>query len=229
MRRFTLCAACLREINNAFSGSTGEREGNFGVKTAIRIGFFAACVVLAPLSAQAEWQAVEKVETYAITGKSGAELYASIGQRSPLIGGSTRVIAHTNFKLTWQRKYERQGNACTLVSAKPKLIITYTLPKPAERLPAPVQANWETFIAGVQTHEAVHGVTIKDMVKAIEAATIGLSVPDDPDCRKIRVEMTKRLSELSLAQRQKGRDFDRVEMGEGGNIQQMVLQLVNGG
>jgi predicted secreted Zn-dependent protease len=199
------------------------------VKTAVRIGLFAACAVLWPLSAYAQWQAVEKVETYAIAGQSGAELYASIGERGPLIGSRTRVIAHTNFKLTWQRKYERQGNACTLVSARPKLIITYTLPKPAESLPASTRGRWETFIAGVQAHEAVHGGTIKDMVKAIEAATIGLSVPDDPDCRKIRVEMTKRLSELSLAQRQKGRDFDRVEMGEGGNIQQMVLRLVNGG
>jgi len=189
----------------------------------------AVCLVGMPAAAQAAWKAVEQVETYAIAGKSGAALYASIGERGPIIAGATRTIAHTNFKLTWQRKYERQGNACTLVAATPKLIITYTLPKPAERLPAAVQANWDMFIAGVRTHEAVHGETIKDMVKGIEAATIGLSVPDDPGCRKIRVEMTKRLSELSLAQRQKGRDFDRVEMGEGGNIQQLVLRLVNGG
>ncbi|MDA4637125.1 DUF922 domain-containing protein, partial [Escherichia coli] len=77
----------------------------------------AVCLVGMPAAAQAAWKAVEQVETYAIAGKSGAALYASIGERGPIIAGATRTIAHTNFKLTWQRKYERQGNACTLVSA----------------------------------------------------------------------------------------------------------------
>ena len=179
--------------------------------------------------AHAEWQAVEKVETYAIAGQSGAELYASIGERGPKVGGGTRAIAHTNFKLTWTRKYEPQGDACVLVTAKPKLIITYTLPKPGGKLPASVQKNWKTFIDGVHSHELVHGDFIKDMVKAIEATSVGLTVSDDRDCRKIRTELTKRLSELSLAQRQRSRDFDRIELSEGGNIHQLILQLVNGG
>ena len=178
--------------------------------------------------ARAEWQAVEKVEPYAITGKSGAELYASIGDKGPKVGGMVRAIAHTNFKLTWTRKYEKQGDACTLVSARPKLTITYTLPKPTEQLPDEAQKHWDAFIAGVRSHEVVHGDMIKDMVRAIEAATVGLSVPNDPNCQKIKIEMTKRLYELSLAQRQRSRDFDRAELSQGGNIHQMILTLVNG-
>jgi predicted secreted Zn-dependent protease len=180
------------------------------------------------MAARAEWQAVERVETYSIAGQSGPELYASIGERGPKAGGETRAIAHTNFKLTWTRKYQPQGDACVLVSARPKLIITYTLPKPAERLPSPIRADWETFIAGVRDHERVHGVFIKDMVKAIEAVSVGMTMPDDPDCRKIRVELTKRLSGLSLAQRQRSRDFDHAELNQGGNIHQLILRLVNG-
>jgi predicted secreted Zn-dependent protease len=53
-------------------------------------------------------------------------------------------------------------------------------------------------------------------------------VPDDPGCKKIRPALTVRLGELSNKQRQRGRDFDRVEMSEGGNIQQLILKLVNG-
>ncbi|MGH6760922.1 MAG: DUF922 domain-containing Zn-dependent protease [Phyllobacterium sp.] len=178
--------------------------------------------------AHAEWQAVEKVQTYAISGTSGAELYASIGERGPKVGGAVRVIAHTNFKLTWSRQYEPQGNACTLVSARPKLIITYTLPKPASPLPPSTRKGWETFISGVHKHELVHGDIIKDMVKEIEATSVGLSVSGDPECRKIRTELTKRLSALSLAQRQRSRDFDRAELSNGGNIHQLILELVNG-
>ena len=103
------------------------------------------------------------------------------------------------------------------------------LPKPAEQLPAPIQKNWETFASGVRDHEKVHGEMIKDMVRDIEAVSVGLSVSGDPDCRKIRTELTKRLSELSLAQRQRSRDFDRTELSEGGNVHQLILNLVNGG
>jgi len=183
---------------------------------------------LAPTVAGAEWQAVEKVQTYAITGQSGPELYASIGARGPKVGGLARAIAYTNFKLTWTRKYENRDGACVLASARPKLIITYTLPRPSQPLPASIRPNWETFIAGVHAHELVHGDMIKLLVRQIEGATIGLTVPGDPDCRKIRTEMTRRLSALSLSQRQQSRDFDRVELSEGGNIHQLVLNLVNG-
>ncbi|WP_112833066.1 DUF922 domain-containing Zn-dependent protease [Ensifer sp.] len=178
--------------------------------------------------AHAQWQAVEKTNTYAISGQTGAELYASIGERGPKVGGLVRAIAHTDFKLTWTRKYEPQDGGCTLVTAKPKLIITYTLPKPSKPLEGAMAQNWETFIAGVRDHERVHGDFIKDLVKAIEATSVGLSVAGDPNCRKIRTELTRRLGELSMAQRQRSRDFDRVELSAGGNVHQLILNLVNG-
>ncbi|WP_271899050.1 DUF922 domain-containing Zn-dependent protease [Candidatus Phyllobacterium onerii] len=198
------------------------------MKTVVQLSLLAACCASLPAIALAEWQAVEKVESYAVSGQSGAELYASIGERGPSAGDNGSAIAHTNFRLTWSRKYENQGKACTLVSAKPKLVITYTIPKPAGKLPGAVARDWETFITGIRRHEAVHGDMIREMVKSIETATVGLSVPDDPKCTKIRAEMTKRLSELSQTQRQRSRDFDRTELREGGNIHQLILALVNG-
>lgn len=194
----------------------------------IRILLPAALFTLWSLAAQAEWQAVENVEPYAISGTSGAELYASIGEQGPKIG-IRRAVAYTDFKLTWSRDYQPQGGTCTLVSARPKLVITYRLPKPSGQLPAATRKRWETFIAGIRAHEQMHGKIIIDMVKAIEMATVGLSVPDDPNCKRIREEMTKRLSLLSLEQRQRSREFDRTEMSNGGNVHQLILALVNGG
>lgn len=199
------------------------------MKKTARPWLLAALFAIPAATAHAEWQAVEKVETYAISGKTGPELYASIGERGPKVGGGVRAIAHTDFKLTWQRDYQPRGDACTLVSARPRLIITYKLPKPSGTLPSAIQKNWDVFSAGVHKHEQVHGDHIKDMVRAIEAASIGLTVPNDPGCAKIRTELTKRLSELSLAQRQRSRDFDRVELSDGGNVHQLILDLVNGG
>ncbi len=182
-----------------------------------------------PVEAQENWKAVEEVKTYAITGKTGFELYDSIGKRGPKVGGKTRVIAHTTYVLTWDRKFDHSNNACTIVSARPKLKITYTLPKPAEKLSSPVRENWETFIDGIHKHELVHGESAKDMTREIVRRTVGLSVPNDPKCQKIRRILIKEITDLVEVQRQHGRDFDRVEMGNGGNVQQLVLALVNGG
>lgn len=199
-----------------------------GAEVALRTGIFvwllAAIVLSSP--AHAEWKRTETVSTYAITGQTGPELYQSIGEHGPLLG-KRRAIAHTNFTLTWVRDYQPKGGACVLASARPKLTIITTLPKPSQPLPAAVQKNWAVFIAGVSAHEKVHGDIIEKMVRQIEAMSVGLTMADDPGCHKIRVELTKRLAGLSQAQRQASRDFDRAEFSQGGNLQQLILALVN--
>jgi predicted secreted Zn-dependent protease len=186
----------------------------------------AMCVAHAP--ARAGWQAAETVVTYDVAGRSGAELYASIGDKGPEIAG-VRSLAHTTFTLTWTRKYQPQDDgSCMLVSARPRLTIIYTLPRPAGELPPRTRKSWDDFIAGVKAHERVHGDIITDMVKEIERVSVGMSVSGDPACKKIRAALTSRLAEISQSQRRKSREFDQVEMADGGNMHQLILTLVNG-
>lgn len=199
------------------------------MRTGRRYRLLAVLFVALPGAARAEWQAVEQTRTYAIKGKTGIELYEQIGMRGPLLDGKRRTIAHTDFKLTWTRKYVPQDDACTLVSAVPKLTITYTLPKPAEKLSDANRKLWDRFFAGMRDHERVHGDMIKKLVSDIEAATVGMSVAGDPKCVRIRDELKKRLTALFEDYKQRTREFDRVEMGDGGNIQRLILGLVNGG
>ncbi len=175
-----------------------------------------------------DWKPVEKNAYYAVSGTTGPELYASIGERGPEIGNGMRTIAYTDFKLTWTRDYQRRGTACVLASARPKLIITYALPKPSQKLIGATRALWESFSAGVAAHEKVHGQMIIDMVREIERQTVGLTVENDPGCKKIRTEMTGILGPISQARQQKNRDFDRAELNAGGNVHQLILALVNG-
>ena len=185
----------------------------------------AALLFAASASAQ-DWQAVERVEPYDVTGSTGLDIYRSIGARGPKLGVA-RVIAHTGFKLTWTRKYERQGNACTITVNRPKLIITYTLPRLKTKLSGALKGRWDTFVAGVTAHEKVHGDFIRDMVREIEAASVGMTVENDPNCRKIRPQLQAKLGELSDAQRARSRAFDAVELTDGGNVHQLILQLVD--
>lgn len=173
-----------------------------------------------------DWKAVERVEPYAVTGSTGLEIYQSIGEHGPKLG-IARVIAHTGFKLTWTRKYERIGNTCVITVNRPKLVITYTLPRLKSKLSGPLKGRWDTFIAGVTAHEKVHGDFIKDMVKQIEAMSVGMRVENDPKCQKIRPQLQTRLGELSDAQRARSRDFDQTELSDGGNVHQLILQLVD--
>jgi predicted secreted Zn-dependent protease len=115
-----------------------------------------------------------------------------------------------------------------LTVGRPKLIITYALPKPSGSLPPAVQRNWDVFIAGVTTHEKVHGASMIQMVHDIEAAADGLTIADDPKCTKTRAEVVRRLDVISKARVQASRDFDRVEFGDGGNLQKLVFSLVTG-
>lgn len=201
--------------------------------TGIGIFWRTACLLLFPLCVQAQtvatWQPVEQVSTYGITGDSGLDLYASIGERGPKIGAQVRAIAHTDFKLTWTRKYEPQPDgSCRITVARPKLIITYTLPKPAVALAPDLKSKWDVFIVGVRKHEAVHGVFITDMVKEIERVSLSISAPNDPKCAKLKTDLQTKLGEISRAHRQRNADFDKLEMSNGGNVHQLILQLVNG-
>ena len=186
-----------------------------------------ACIALTqPASA---WEAVEQVRTYPVSGQSGPELYKSIGENGPVIAGSRRTIAHTTFKLTWRRDYrERPDGGCVIAANVPKLIITYTLPKPLGPVPAGVASSWKRFYDGLAAHERVHGQYIIEMVQAIQDISVGLSAPADPGCHKVRAELQTHLKRLSDEQRARGRAFDRVEMGDGGAVQPLVLGLLTG-
>jgi predicted secreted Zn-dependent protease len=181
--------------------------------------------------AAAQVKATEQVKTYAISGTTGPELYESIGEKGPRIGSTAAVgtIAHTNFDLRWRRNYQPEGNGCRLASAIPFLTITYTVPKPREALQGEPKRLWATFSAGILAHEKVHGEQIKAMANRIYNETVGFFQPDDPGCQKIREAIIPLLAAASQEQRQQSASFDRLEMSDGGNVHQLILNLVNGG
>lgn len=190
----------------------------------IRIALAAACLAATP--ALADWQAAERIETYRVEGATGLELYRSIGERGPK-AGPTRAIAFTTFDLKWSRDYREEAGGCRLASVRPWLTIIYRWPEAPPGLEPQVAARWQRFIEGIRAHERVHGAMIVEMVKKIEAFSTGLAADNDPGCHKVRATLQKRLGELSAEQREKSRDFDRVELSQGGNVHQLVLGLVN--
>lgn len=193
-----------------------------------RVLIYSACLSAATTAAHADWRPQERIEHYQVRGTTGIELYQSIGANGPRIGAGN-VIAYTDFRLIWSRDYRPQPDgSCKLVTARPNLTITYRLPKASGSMPAATKELWDRFIKGVTVHERVHGDIIVDMVREIEKVSVGLSAPNDPDCKKVRAALQAKLGPISERQRARSRDFDRVEMSNGGNVHRLVLDLVNG-
>lgn len=190
-------------------------------------------LLLLALPARAEswpsgWSLTETEKPYAISGTTGAALYASIGENGPLIKDS-RAIAVTTFSLKWRRDYRRDGQACVLKSALPFLVVTTVLPRPSSKLPPETRAVWARFIAGIRAHEAVHAEDIRTLVREIHADTVGFRVENDPGCTKIRKAIEVPLAAASARRQEKSRAFDKAELAEGGGLRALILGLVNGG
>lgn len=195
----------------------------------MRLMFLILLAAMTPDAAPArDWQPQEVLKSYAISGATPIELYESIGANGPVIGEGRRTIAVTRWDLKWRRDYQPEGSACVLKSALPFLTITYALPKPKAKLADNVARMWKIFIDGVAVHEKVHGQDVIAMVDGILAETVGLRVENDPDCKVIRAEVLKLVEAANVAYKAKARAFDAVEMSKNGNVQRLILGLVNG-
>ena len=195
-------------------------------RTVLALAF---ALVACPLAAQEPggWKPTEKIERYAISGQTELDLYKSIGEKGPMVrGGKVRAIAYTDFKLTWTRRYENDANGgCRIAENTPNVTIIYRFPKPAGKLSPSVKANWNTFEAGIETHERQHGQFIMQMVRRMVAETSNLSAANDPSCRQVRAELTRRLGAAFKEKSGKDAAFDKAEMGDGGTVRRLVMTL----
>lgn len=176
-----------------------------------------------------DWQPTERTQTYAVAGTTPMALYRSIGARGPKTSVGTRAIAVTEWELLWRRDYQRRGDGCVVASALPFLTITYRLPKPAAQLGGETAARWRVFADGIRAHEEVHGVLLQAMTDTIIRETVGLTTAqDDANCNALRARVLDKVKAAFDGYQRDSRDFDRVEMAPGGNVQKLVLGLLNG-
>lgn len=198
------------------------------MKTGLRAATIALLALATPTFA-AEWKPTEQNVHYAISGTTPLALYTSIGEKGPELRGKRRAIAHTTWDLKWRRDYQKQAQGCVLASALPFLKIIYTLPKPASKLSGVVNARWKRFYDGIVVHEHQHGVMIRQMTQTIIDETVGLTTAqDDGNCTELRAKVLATVKTQFENYTSRSFAFDREEMTRGGNVQQLVLGLVNG-
>ena len=197
-------------------------------RTTVRLGAIAATVLATATIAGAAERIKIKTQNYAISGTSGADLYASMVRHGPRHGFLSRAIAQTSYTVEWQAEVVSNGGVCRVMQARPVLSITYTYPQPSRAMSPEMSRRWAKFMAGVKRHEQTHGSIAREMVRAAETAVKGLKVADDPTCRKTRSEVKRRADVIYAAYEARQIKFDAKEHRDRGNIDRLILGLVKG-
>lgn len=165
------------------------------------------------------------LKTYPVSGATGMELYESIGRNGPK-GGDSGAIAQTVMNLKWKRLFDERSGDCYLVKLQPVVTITMILPKPKGALSGDLKARWTRFADGVRSHEDVHVDMIRTFLAQAQASAAGAMVRGDKSCAKVKAEVSRRLDEALAAHKARNRDFDRLELSDGGNVHRLILNLV---
>jgi predicted secreted Zn-dependent protease len=192
--------------------------------------FFAAILALAAVpvvaaDADASVSTKVKTRTYPISGKSGIDLLDAMDKRGPKHGFLTHAIAQTSYTIKWDIDWKENDGSCRVADAAATLSITYTYPGVKGTMSPALKRRWQQFMAGVHTHEQMHGRLARQMVDAAEISLSGLSDKNDPRCRKTQAELKKRIALTYAKYEARQIEFDRVEHAEGGNVEGLVSLL----
>ncbi|MEM0899237.1 MAG: DUF922 domain-containing protein [Pseudomonadota bacterium] len=173
-----------------------------------------------------DWKPSHTTRFYDVSGQSGIEIYRDIGQKGPSVG-IRRAIGLTEWDLKWQRNYVPENDSCRLTAVRPFLAITTTLPRSRSIRSTDLARKWARFEKGIAVHEQGHSDRLYAVVDDIIARTSELVVFDDPQCREIRAEVQRRVKAAFDRYQADNTAYERREMSNGGNVQQLILELVN--
>ena len=77
-------------------------------------------------------------------------------------------------------------------------------------------------------HEHQHGAMLRNMTQVIINETVGLTTEtDDSNCNQLREKVLVKVKQSFDAYTRQSFAFDREEMSKGGNVQKLVLALLN--
>jgi predicted secreted Zn-dependent protease len=184
-----------------------------------------ALAVSAP-EAVASVKVTVKEQSYTISGRTGADLLAAMDRKGPRHGFLARAIAQTKYLVTWDLAWTESRKACRVSRADAQIAITYTYPKAGGDLSPEMRRRWARFLDGVRKHEETHGRLAAQMVRAAESSIVGLSIKNDPGCRKARKEVKRRVAEIYADYEDRQMRFDSREHGDAGNVEGLIRGLV---
>lgn len=167
-----------------------------------------------------------KVETYAISGKSGQALMEAMDRKGPRHGFMARAIAQTRYSVGWELGWAVSGDTCRLRTADVTLSISYRYPAIAGPQTAAMRRKWATFIKGVKKHEEMHGRIARRMADDAYKSALKVRVPRDRSCNAARREVTRVVQSTYARYEAEQQRFDALEHQPGGTVDRLVSSLI---
>lgn len=148
---------------------------------------------------------------YPIQGMSDTELRSQMTRQGPLdtLEGR-RYDANTTWAVRWSYRYKPLGNQCAIAAVETKVDITFTLPQwqPASGPSRSLVAEWNQYLAALQTHEDGHknnGIAAgQDVMKMLSR------FPSAASCKTLGVAANKAAQQIIQRYNQKDIEYDRL-------------------
>ena len=156
-------------------------------------------------------QAAEAViRTYDVTGRTYAELIASMRENGPFVERTGRRhwgITQTAFQQEWS--YQEARGRCELLAARTELDLTITLPEWKERAGASDATirRWERLKADIVAHEERHAAIARDYLERLRAETDRPVTA--PTCAALEAGLRARSTIITDRHREAQLEFDR--------------------
>jgi predicted secreted Zn-dependent protease len=175
--------------------------------------------------AHAAPKVVEKVEYYAISGKTGPELLRDMARRGPRQGFLTKAIAQTRYETRADGRLRHAAGVCRFEGGT-TLEVTYIYPKPSHALDRDLARRWRIFQADNERHEKVHGKIARELAVELDRRLRAFALPDGPSCWKATAALKRERKALFDLYEKKQVAFDVKEHREGGPVDRSIEVLL---
>ena len=193
------------------------------------IKFAAAALALAFTAEIAAAKVVvrERTRYYTVSGKTGAQLLASIGRRGSRGAGARHAIATTQIAMQTKVKPVIRGSRCVYANTTVILNLTYRYPRwKGERRASPrVRKAWKQFLARVVAHERNHGRIAKKYAARIDREFRRTSRSVRSGCADRGGRQARRFARLMAAHDREHRRFDRRESRASARVRRLQRAL----
>ena len=169
----------------------------------------------------------ERTRYYTVSGKTGAQLLASIRRRGSRGAGARHAIATTRIAMSVQTRQVVRGSRCVYAGTTVVLNLTYSYPRWANQRGASprVRQAWKRFLGRVQAHERRHGAIAKRYAARVDQELRRTRRSVRNGCRDTGNRQSRRFARLAAQHERQHIAFDRREARAGARVRRLQRAL----
>ena len=172
----------------------------------------------------------EKKSYYKVSGSNGREIFKSMLNNGPKLGGpKEHALATTEFKYDIENvDVEIRNGRCIPRSLDVVLSVKYTYPKwrGSKKAGKSTRSAWKKFEKSVIWHEGQHVKIAKQYAKDYEKALKKARLRTRDNCEKASFASVWRATRAALKHNRRQRLFDRRDLRPGGRGYEAQLTLI---